>query len=110
MEPVGIVLPEWVVSLSEGSEYGSWLLLDTREGTITDYIPQERPERDEPGQDSPDFWRAYHTRPVVEFLEEWKENYRSLAWVIVPEDPDDGAMLKRNKKTDVSVLIGVLSC
>ena len=83
MEPVGAgEIPEWVVSLSEGGRDGSWLLLDTREGTITDFIQQERPERDEPGQDSPDHWRAYHTRPILEFLEEWKDKNRSLEWVV----------------------------
>jgi hypothetical protein len=110
MEPVGAgVIPEWVVSLSGGGRDASWLLLDTREGTITDFIQQERPERDEPRQDSPDFWRAYHTRPVVEFLEEWKEKYRSLEWVVVPEDVDDAVMIRWDKETDVSSAIGVFS-
>ena len=103
MEPVGAgVIPEWVVSLTEGGRYGSWLLLDTKEGTITDFIQQERPERDEPGLDDPDYWRAYHTKPVVEFLEEWKEKYRTLEWMIVPEDDMDGAMLRWDKQTNVS--------
>ena len=108
MQPVGAgVIPEWVVCLSGGGRDASWLLLDTQEGTITDFIQQERPERDEPGRDSPDFWRAYHTRPVVEFLEEWKEKYRSLEWVVVPDDVDDAVMIRWDKKTDVSYAIGV---
>ena len=110
MEPAGAgVIPEWVVCLSGGGRDASWLLLDTREGTITDFIQQERPERDEPGPDSPDFWRAYHTRPVVEFLEEWKEKYRSLEWVVVPDDVDDAVMIRRDKRTDVSCAIGCFS-
>ena len=109
MEPVGAgVIPEWVVSLSRGGRDASWLLLDTREGTITDYIQQDRPERDEPGPDSPDFWRAYHTRPVVEFLEEWKGKYRSLEWVVVPDSFHDAVMIRWDKKTDVSSAIGIL--
>ena len=109
MEPVGAgIIPEWVVTLSEGGKDGSWLLWDTREGTITDFIQQETPERDEPGQDSPDHWRAYHTRPVEEFLEEWKEKYRSLEWVVVPEDVFDGVMIRWDQKTDVSFVIAVL--
>lgn len=107
MEPVGAgVIPEWVVCLSGGGRDSSWLLLDTREGTITDFVQQERPEREEPGPDSPDFWRAYHTRPVMEFLEEWKENYRSLEWVVVPDDVDDGVMIREDEETDVSSAIG----
>lgn len=103
MEPVGAgVIPEWVVCLSGGGRDASWLLLDTQEGTITDFIQQERPERDMPGPDSPDFWRAYHTRPVMEFLEEWKEKYRSLEWVVVPDDVYDAVMIRRDEKTDVS--------
>ena len=79
----------------------SWLLLDTQRGTITDFIQQERPERDEPGPDSLVFWWAYHTRPVAEILEEWKENYRSLDWVVIPDDVDDAVMIRWNKETDV---------
>ena len=110
MEPVGAgVIPEWVVSLSSGGRDASWLLLDTREGTITDFMQQERPERDEPGQDSLDFWRTYHTRPVVEFLEEWKEKYQSLEWVVVPDDVDDAVRIRRDEETDVSSAIGVYS-
>ena len=69
---------------------------------MTEFIQQERPERDEPGPDSPDFWRAYHTRPVGEFLAEWKGKYRSLEWVVVPDDVHDAVMIRRDEKTDVS--------
>ncbi|KAL9580260.1 MAG: hypothetical protein Q9212_004601 [Teloschistes hypoglaucus] len=101
MEPVGAgVIPEWVVCLSGGGRDASWLLLDTREGTITDYIQQEAPERDEPGEDSPDFWRAYHTGPIVQFLEEWKEKYRSLEWVVLPDEYFDAVRIRWDKKTD----------
>lgn len=87
MEPVGAgVLPEWVVCLTNGGKDGSCLLLNTREGTITDYIQQEPPERDEPGENSPDFWRAYHTLPIAEFFEEWKEKCRSLVYYLHTTD------------------------
>lgn len=71
-------------------------------GTITDYIQQERPERSEPPQDHPDHWRAYKTLPIAEFFENWKEKYRTLEWVVMPEDVDDGVMIGHNKHTDVS--------
>ena len=103
MEPVGAgVIPEWVVCLTSGGRDGSWLLLDTREGTITDFIQQERPEHDEPGRDSPDFWRAYHTLPIADFLEEWKDKYRSLEWVVVPKNEFDAVMIRHDAATDVS--------
>ena len=96
------VIPEWVVCLTSGGRDGSWLLLDTREGTITDFIQNERPEHDEPGPDSPDFWRAYHTLPIADFLEEWNEKYRSLKWVVVPKNELDAVMIRHDAATDVS--------
>lgn len=71
-------------------------------GRVTDYIQMERPERDEPPKDDLNHWRAYHTLPIAEFFQTWIDNYRSLDWVTVPENTDDGAMLSRTKKTDVS--------
>lgn len=101
LEPAGAgIIPEYVVCLTTGKRYGSWLLCDTRAGTITDFIQQERPERKEPSQDSPDHWRAYRTLPVAEFFEEWKEKYRSLEWVAIPGNEDDGVLLQWNKETD----------
>lgn len=70
-------------------------------GTITDYIQMERPERDQPPQDDPDYWRAYQTLPIAEFFESWKENYRTLEWVVVPDNVDDGVMIRHDKETDV---------
>ena len=101
-------IPEWVVCLSCGGRDASWLLLDTQEGTITDYIQQARPEKDEPGQDSQYHWKAYHTKPIVEFLEEWKDNYRTLKWVVVPQNVDDAVKIQQNKETDVSPAIRAL--
>ncbi len=61
----------------------------------------ERPKNKEPPKDDPDYWRAYETLPIAEFFQSWIDNYRSLDWVTVPENTDDGAMLGRAKKTDV---------
>ncbi|KAG9546555.1 hypothetical protein KCU77_g15824, partial [Aureobasidium melanogenum] len=36
-------LPAHVVSLTIGARYGSYLLLDAQQGTITEYITMERP-------------------------------------------------------------------
>ncbi|ETS75723.1 hypothetical protein PFICI_12667 [Pestalotiopsis fici W106-1] len=65
----------------------------TSGSAITDFIQQERPERSEPAQDSPDAWRAYHTRPAEEFFEEWKDKYRTLEWAPLIENADDGVVI-----------------
>lgn len=72
-------------------------------GTVTDYIMMERPERNDPPMDHPDNWRAYQTLPIIEFFNLWKENYRSLKRVVLPDKWDmDGVRLQQNKATDVS--------
>ncbi|TVY52894.1 hypothetical protein LCER1_G005244 [Lachnellula cervina] len=81
-------IPAHVAILTNGGRDGSWLFLDTEEGTITDWIQQEHPERAEPSQDSPDAWRAYRTLPITEFFEEWKVKFRSLEWMRVLEGDD----------------------
>ncbi|KAM7220380.1 hypothetical protein V8F06_004159 [Rhypophila decipiens] len=101
LEPFGAgKVPAHVAVLTQGSRYGSWLLLDTEKGTVTDYIQFERPERDSPGPDEEDHWRAYRTLPVQEFLDEWKERFRSLEWVILPDDGDDGVRYRFDGETD----------
>ncbi|KAJ9156782.1 hypothetical protein NKR19_g4209 [Coniochaeta hoffmannii] len=93
-------VPAHVCVLTEAGRYGSWLMLDTEAGTITDYIQFEKPERQTPGVDSPDHWRAYRTLPLAEFFEEWKDKYRRLEWVVVPEDEDDGVRYRFDAETD----------
>jgi hypothetical protein len=74
----------------------------TNVGTVTDFIQQERPERSEPGIDSPDYWRAYQTLPVEYFFKQWEGKFRSLEWVVNPYNIDDGMMLRYDEETDVS--------
>jgi hypothetical protein len=62
----------------------------------------ERPERDHPPKDDSDYWRAYRALPIADFFQSWKDNYRCLDWVTVPDNPDDGAMLSYTTRTDVS--------
>ncbi|TVY62833.1 hypothetical protein LSUE1_G008741 [Lachnellula suecica] len=88
--PIGAgEIPADVAILTNGGRNGSWLLLDTTNGTITNWIQQENPEHDEPSQDSPDAWRAYPTLPISMFFESWKNEFRSLAWMVVPKPDDD---------------------
>ena len=68
-------IPEWVVSLSGGGRDASWLLLDTQEGTIMDFIQQEPPERDEPGQEA----RIFGGRIIRGLLWSfWRSGRRSI--------------------------------
>lgn len=97
-------IPAHVAVLTEGSRYGSWLLLDTEKGTVTDYIQFEKPERGTPGPGDPDHWRAYRTLPVGQFFEEWKEKFRGLQWVVVPDDDDDSVRYRFDGETDVRFL------
>ncbi len=59
------------------------------------------PERDYPPREHPDHWRAYRTLPIREFFEGWKEEYRNLAWVVIPDD-DDGVLCNLEPSTNVS--------
>lgn len=70
---------------------------------ITDFIQQEYPERSESPQDSPDAWRAYHTRPLEDFFEEWKDKYRVLEWTAVPGNVEDGIVFGSNANADVRI-------
>ena len=100
-EPAGAgVVPPHVAVLTNGSWYGSWLLVDTQEGSATDFIIMERPERDTPDHDSTGYWRAYRTLPVDEMLEDWKAKFWELEWVVVPENDMDGVMYWLDARTD----------
>lgn len=55
-------------------------------GTITDYNQTASPEQDYPPRGHPEHWRAYLTLSIQEFFGYWKERYRSLAWVVIPDD------------------------
>ncbi|KUJ08210.1 uncharacterized protein LY89DRAFT_725139 [Mollisia scopiformis] len=93
------VLPEHVAVLTDGGKYGSWLLLDTQEGTITDFKSMETPESIFPPPGHPEHWRAYRTLPIRDFFESWKEKYRSLAWVVMP-DEDDGVLCNQEPSSN----------
>lgn len=81
----------------------SWFSQAAIKGTVTDFIQQERPERNEPTRGSPDYWRAYRTLPVEGFFRQWEDNFRSLEWVVNPHDPDDAMMLRHDQETDVGL-------
>lgn len=104
-------IPPHVAVLTMGGRDGSWLLVDVEAGTITDFVMMGTPERDEDAAsqisvraqaqpDSPGYWRAFRTRPVAQFFEEWVEKYRSLEWLVVPGSVEDGVLFYRDAATE----------
>ncbi|KAL8738010.1 MAG: hypothetical protein Q9181_001149 [Wetmoreana brouardii] len=79
-------IPAHVIPLTCGESYGSWLMCDTIEGTITEYIPLGSPASD--GRR----WRDYLTLPIGDFLEAWKRKYMELEWIPMPGKPGNIAM------------------
>lgn len=63
----------------------------------------ERPERPSPPSGHPDHWRAYKTLPIVDFFEDWKEEFRSLRWVALGHRDDDGVLLNHDRTTEVAL-------
>ncbi|KAI0845919.1 hypothetical protein F5Y00DRAFT_245225, partial [Daldinia vernicosa] len=67
---------------------GTSLILDTNEGTITEFchtgsyitVSEEEydalPERDK--------WKAHRTSPIKTFLDAWTRRYEKLVWMLVP--------------------------
>lgn len=103
-------VPPHVAVLARGGRYGSWLLVDVEAGTMTDFVIMGTPERRGEGgaevqADSPGYWRAFRTRPVADFFEEWVNKYRSLEWAVVPGSVEDGVLFYRDTATEVCVLI-----
>ncbi|KUI67450.1 hypothetical protein VM1G_02902 [Cytospora mali] len=98
-------IPPHVAVLTKGGRYGSWLLVDVEAGTMTDFVMMGTPERRGEGDaevqaDSPGYWRAFRTRPVADFFDEWVDKYRSLEWVVVPGSVEDGVLFYRDAATE----------
>lgn len=91
----------WILSKVSDNDLCTPLALMNAKGTITDFT-SERPERSEPNSESPDYWRAYPTLPVVEFFETLKQNFLRLEWVVIPGNLDDGIGFVHEPITDVS--------
>jgi hypothetical protein len=82
--PLGDVeFPEWVVNLTHGSRDGTYLMLDTTDGTVTEYNIQDTPE-ERYSEIDPRKWRNEcegEARPLAELLAEWKDKYFRLEWM-----------------------------
>ncbi|MCJ1307823.1 hypothetical protein MMC25_001471 [Agyrium rufum] len=88
LEPYTEKLPNHVCCITFGGQYGSWLLLDTEDGTFTNYsqLGETRPESANQEEiQKGTSWRHCPRIPVTEFFNSWKEKFRSLEWVPVPD-------------------------
>ncbi|OBT85019.1 hypothetical protein VE02_04953 [Pseudogymnoascus sp. 03VT05] len=89
LEPHGQKLDAHVVPLTNGWQYGAWLLLDTEAGTITDFSllggissSIRCPQSD---RDAGLVWKHFRSKPIKEFFKEWEEKYTSLEWIPIPD-------------------------
>ncbi|PQE24031.1 Alpha beta hydrolase fold protein [Rutstroemia sp. NJR-2017a BVV2] len=78
-------IPEWVVPLTypEDSNAGVWWLLDTSDGTVTDWGRHGFESDHNYTEDDPRRWRneCDRTLRLEELLEEWTEKFEKLEWI-----------------------------
>lgn len=88
-EPYGEVLGENVIALTNGVQYGAWLLLDVEAGTITEFSllggisSSIRPPPSDVAAGLS--WKHFPSQPVKEFSQAWSEKYRSLEWMPIQD-------------------------
>ncbi|CZR68625.1 uncharacterized protein PAC_18524 [Phialocephala subalpina] len=68
-EPFSMKLSKDVFSLTEGYNYGKWLLVDLKAGTITDYSMLGGPSPDGEEEAGDEGWRLYPTVPIKQFFD-----------------------------------------
>ncbi|OBT62848.1 hypothetical protein VE03_07597 [Pseudogymnoascus sp. 23342-1-I1] len=92
LEPHGQRLDAHVVPLTNGWQYGAWLLLDTEAGTITDFsllggissgMYFKCPKSD---LDAGLLWKHFPSKPIKEFFKDWEEKYTSLEWIPIQDN------------------------
>ncbi|TGO70289.1 hypothetical protein BOTNAR_0002g00740 [Botryotinia narcissicola] len=76
----------WVIPLtmSEDNYWGNWWLLDTTDGTVTDWAHNNSTEADvDYAPDDPRSWRntCGETKTLEDLLAEWRNKFESLHWV-----------------------------
>ncbi|OBT58501.1 hypothetical protein VE04_01214 [Pseudogymnoascus sp. 24MN13] len=89
LEPHGQKLDSHVVALTNGWQYGAWLLLDTEAGTITDFSllggissSIRCPQSD---RDAGLVWKHFPSKPIKEFFKDWEKKYTSLEWIPIQD-------------------------
>ncbi|KAI1370490.1 hypothetical protein F4677DRAFT_438352 [Hypoxylon crocopeplum] len=83
------ILPVHCVYLTRSVDReGTSLILDTNEGTITEFshtgshivVPHDEYE----ALPEPEKWKAHRTSPVTELLDTWARRYEKLVWMLAP--------------------------
>ncbi|KAL2130149.1 hypothetical protein VTI74DRAFT_6822 [Chaetomium olivicolor] len=97
LEPMFQRLPSNVISLTKGSNYGRYILLDVDTGMATDYslLGGPDPMVSDKVKSAGLAWTKHETRPLVEMLADWSEKLRSLWWIPIPNAPDHPRRVSR---------------
>ncbi|KFZ22960.1 hypothetical protein V502_02561 [Pseudogymnoascus sp. VKM F-4520 (FW-2644)] len=82
-------LPAHCIYLARAESYlGTSLILDTNEGTITEFCQTGShitiPYEDYEALPKAEKWKAHRTTPIMELLDNWTKRYEELVWMLVP--------------------------
>jgi hypothetical protein len=82
-------LPAYCVYLTESlDDLGTSLILDTNEGTITEFTHSDSyltlPWDEYDVMPDAEKWKGHYTAPITEFLDAWTRRYKNLVWMLVP--------------------------
>ena len=103
-------LPAHCIYLTRAESYlGTSLILDTNEGTITEFCDMGS-YHIKYHEALPDVekWKAYRTTPAVELLDNWTRRYEKLVWMLVPNpigQPTTGRFYNRAESTSEEGLL-----
>ncbi|ORY11049.1 hypothetical protein BCR34DRAFT_565883 [Clohesyomyces aquaticus] len=84
--PLGddVAFPEWVINLTYGSRDGTYVMLDTSDGTVTEYNIQYENDDPQYDEDDPRSWRNQcegEAMSLTELLDDWRSKYFKLEWM-----------------------------
>ncbi|KAI9743762.1 MAG: hypothetical protein M1818_002495 [Claussenomyces sp. TS43310] len=95
LEPHGQKLDAHVLALTNGWQYGAWLLLDTEASTITDFSLlggiSSSIKCSQADRDAGLFRKHVPSKPLKEFFDDWKERYNSLEWMPLQDKNGDAS-------------------
>jgi len=80
---------------------GTALIIDTKEGMITEIGPRSKSEVEGEAYESlplAEKWTKHSKTPITEFLGAWTEKYRKIIWMLVPNpigQPTSGRFYSR---------------
>lgn len=104
----GYPLPAHCVYLTRSVDReGISLILDTNEGTITEFSHTGShitvPHGDYEALPEAEKWRAHRTTLITEFMDNWRQKYEKLVWMLVPNpigQPTTGRFYSRAESNE----------